>query len=134
MGQVVVKVNGRDFALSCLDGQEPRIRRLAQYVDAKVGEFTQTLGQVGEARLVLLAALVIADELSDANEALAQERNRARAAGGPRGGPGAGPAGAAGGEVGQAPGERNGATEAAASGIRNVALRIESIAARLETP
>ena len=131
MGQVVVKVNGRDFPLSCPDGQEPRIRRLAQYVDAKIGEFAQTLGQVGEARLVLLAALVIADELSDANEALAQERNRSRAAGGPRGGPAAGPAGAAG---GGAPGERNGAIEAAASGIRNVALRIESIAARLETP
>jgi cell division protein ZapA len=128
MGQVVVKVNGRDFPLSCPDGQEPRIRRLAQYVDAKVGEFTQTLGQVGEARLVLLAALVIADELSDANEALAQERNRARAAGG---GPAAGPAGAAG---SAAPGGTDGAIEAAASGIRNVAQRIESIAARLETP
>jgi cell division protein ZapA len=137
MGHVVVKVNGRDFPLSCPDGQEPRIRRLAQYVDAKVGEFTQTLGQVGEARLVLLAALVIADELSDANEALAQERNRARGAGGPgrgpRGGPGAGPAGASGGETDEA-GETDGAIEAAASGIRNVAMRIESIAARLETP
>src|SRR4051812_46553672 len=74
MGQVVVKVNGREFPLSCADGQEPRIRRLAQYVDAKVGDFTKILGQVGEARLVLLAALVIADELSDANEALQQER------------------------------------------------------------
>src|SRR5437016_13877324 len=76
MGQVVVKVNGRDFALSCADGQEPRTRLLAQYVDAKIGEFSKTLGQVGEARLILLAALVIADELSDANEALQQERNR----------------------------------------------------------
>jgi cell division protein ZapA len=133
MGQVVVKVNGRDFALSCPDGQEPRIRRLAQYVDAKVGEFIQALGQVGEARLLLLAALVIADELSDANEALAQERNRTRGAGGPRGAPGAG---GPGGEAPRAepPGERDGAIEAAASGIRNIAQRIESIAARLETP
>src|SRR3954454_2701639 len=90
MGQVVVKVNGREFPLSCVDGQEPRIRRLAQYVDAKVGDFTKTLGQVGEARLILLAALVIADELSDANEALAEERSRGRAVGG-AGGAGAGP-------------------------------------------
>lgn len=108
MGQVVVKVNGREFPLSCADGQEPRIRRLAQYVDAKIGEFVKTIGQVGEARLILLAALVVADELADANDALQQERNRARAAGG---------------------GE---ATEAA-SGIRNIAQRIESIAARIET-
>ena len=48
MGQVVVKVNGRDFALSCADGQEPRIRRLAQYVDAKIGEFAKNLGQIAE--------------------------------------------------------------------------------------
>ena len=115
MGQVVVKVNGRDFALSCADGQEPRIRRLAQYVDAKIGEFAKNLGQIGEARLILLATLVIADELSDANEALQQERGRTRAAGAPGGGLG---------------GE---ATEAAASGIRDVAERIESIAARIET-
>ena len=87
MGQVVVKVNGREFPLTCADGQESRIRRLAQYVDAKVGEFTKTVGQVGEARLILLAALVIADELSDANEALRQERNRQGPAGG--GDPGA---------------------------------------------
>src|SRR5206468_9203630 len=82
MGQVVVKVNGRDFPLSCADGQEPRIRRLAQYVDAKVGDFTKTIGQVGETRLILLAALIIADELSDANEALAQERRGRGSSGG----------------------------------------------------
>jgi cell division protein ZapA len=71
MGQVTVPVNGRSYTISCDDGQEGRIRRLAQYVDAKVGEFVGTVGQVGEARLLLLAALVIADELSDANEAAA---------------------------------------------------------------
>jgi cell division protein ZapA len=119
MGQVVVKVNGRDFTLSCGDGQEPRIRRLAQYVDAKIGEFTKNLGQIGEARLILLAALVIADELSDANEAVQQERNRTRAGGGSGGGPGGG----SGGET----------SEAAASGIRDIAERIEAIAARIET-
>lgn len=114
MGQVVVKVNGRDFPLSCADGQEPRIRRLAQCVDAKVGDFTKILGQVGEARLILLAALVIADELSDANEALVQERGRIRAEAG---------AVAASGE----------AEQAAASGVERATSRIEAIAARLET-
>lgn len=75
MAQVSVPVNGRSYAIACEDGQETRIRRLAQYVDAKVSEFVGSAGQVGEARLLLLAALVIADELSDANDAL--ERNRA---------------------------------------------------------
>jgi len=115
MAQVVVKVNGRDFALSCPDGQEGRIRRLAQYVDAKTAEFAKSLGQVGEARLILLTALVIADELSDANEALEQERNRPHGGGAPTGGGGA-------------------ADAAAASGIKSLAERIESIAARIETP
>jgi cell division protein ZapA len=77
MGQVSVPVNGRSYALSCDDGQETRIRRLAQYVDAKVAEFVGNMGQVGEARLLLLAALVIADELSDASDALERERSRA---------------------------------------------------------
>jgi cell division protein ZapA len=80
MGQVSVPINGRSFTISCEDGQEPRIRRLAQYVDAKVAEFVADVGQVGEARLLLLAALIIADELSDANDALEQERSRGRAA------------------------------------------------------
>jgi cell division protein ZapA len=115
MGQVVIKVNGRDFALSCADGQEPRIRRLAQYVDAKIGDFAKNLGQIGEARLILLAALVIADELSDANEALQPERSRGRAA--------AVPAAGIAGE----------AVENAAAGIRGIAARIDAIAARIET-
>jgi cell division protein ZapA len=110
MAQVVVKVNGREFSLSCADGQEARIRRLAQYVDSKVAEFTKTVGQVGEARLILLAALVIADELSDANEALRLERSRQGAAGGEPELPGA------------------------ASGIRSIAERIESVADRIESP
>jgi cell division protein ZapA len=111
MGQVVVKVNGREFPLTCADGQETRTRRLAQYVDSKVSEFTKTVGQVGEARLILLAALVIADELSDANEALRMERSRQGAAGGAEAG---------------SPG--------AASGIRSIAERIESVADRIEAP
>ena len=111
MGQVVVKINSRDFSLNCDDGQEPRIRRLAQYVDSKVAEFVKTNGQVGEARLILLAAILIADELSDANEALQRERTKTDARG-------------------NAPDTNSGA----ASSIRDIAQRIESIAAGRETP
>src|SRR5262249_26126773 len=111
VGQISLTVNGRPFAVRCDDGQEARIRRLGQYVDAKVGEFVENLGQVGEARLLLLAALVIADELADANEALQLERDGARAA--------------------QA--EATAAAGAAASGIRNLAQRVEAIAARGES-
>ena len=114
MGRLVIKVNDRDFALVCADGQEPRLRRLAQYVDAKLGEFAKELGQIGEARLILLAALAITDELSDANDALEQGRSRARSA--------ATEANDAHGEI------------MAASGLDEITRRIEAIAARMEAP
>jgi cell division protein ZapA len=110
MGQISLTVNGRPFALTCEDGQEARIRRLGQYVDAKVAEFVKSVGQVGEARLLLLAALVIADELADANEALRLERSGARDA------------------------DADAAVDAAANGIHGIAQRVEALAARLETP
>ena len=112
MSQVVVTVNGRAFPLNCADGEEPRIRRLAQYVDGKVTEFVKIHGQIGEARLILLAALVIADELNDTNDIVQQERSRTRGAGSVAADD----------------------TAAVVSGIRGIAERIESIAARLETP
>ena len=106
MGQISLMVNGRPFAVTCDDGQEARIRRLGEYIDAKVADFVRSVGQVGEARLLLLAALVIADELADANEALRLERSGAHDA-----------------EAGTA----------AANGIHGLAQRVEAIAARLET-
>jgi cell division protein ZapA len=112
MSQVSVTVNGHPYKIACDDGQEPRIRRLAQYVDARVGEFVKNIGQVGEARLLLLAALVIADELSDTNEALAQETSRYRAA----------------------ESAADEAKDAAAGHIHNLAQRIEAIAGRIESP
>jgi cell division protein ZapA len=110
MAQVSLTINGRSFAVTCEDGQEARIRRLGQYIDAKIAEFVRSVGQVGEARLLLLAALVIADELADAEEALRVAQSGSQAA----------DAEAA-------------AAEAMASGIDAIAQRVEAIAARLET-
>jgi cell division protein ZapA len=110
MAQVNLTVNGRPFAVTCDDGQEARIRQLGEYVDAKVVEFVRSVGQVGEARLLLLAALVIADELAEATEALRQERSGVHDA------------------------AASAAADAAASGIQSLAQRVEAIAARLETP
>jgi cell division protein ZapA len=109
MAEITVTVNGRSFALSCEDGQEARTRRLAQYVDAKVREFAKTLGQVDEMRLLLLATLVITDELAEANQALAEERRRAH-------------------------GEAGATADATADHVAALAERIEAIAARLEAP
>ena len=53
MAQVSVPVNGRSYAITCDDGQETRIRRLAQYVDAKVAEFVGSVGNLGHRRVAI---------------------------------------------------------------------------------
>ena len=66
MAQVMVNINGRSFPVQCDDGEEERLADLARYVDQHVSDLAQNIGQVGDARLLLMASLVIADELADA--------------------------------------------------------------------
>ena len=109
MAQLSVTVNGRAYTVACQDGEEERIRGLAQYIDGKVAEFADKVGQVGESRLILLAALTIADELGEATEALRRQRRSAP------------------------PATPNGAADTVlANGIDQLASRIEAIAERLE--
>ncbi|MGH7039190.1 MAG: cell division protein ZapA [Stellaceae bacterium] len=107
MAEISVTINGRAFALSCEDGQENRTRRLAQYIDARVRDFVKNLGQVGEMRLLLMATLVITDELAEANQALVEERRQVRA-------------------------EAEAAAVTAAARIEALGARIAALAARLE--
>ncbi|MGH7109594.1 MAG: cell division protein ZapA [Stellaceae bacterium] len=107
MAEISVTINGRAFALSCEDGQENRTRRLAQYIDARVRDFVKNLGQVGEMRLLLMATLVITDELAEANQALVEERRQVRA-------------------------EAEAAAATAAARIEALGARIAALAARLE--
>src|SRR5215469_6172118 len=73
MPEVHLTVNGRSYPVSCEEGEEKRIKELAQYVDRKTQEFVAKLGQIGEARLLVLAALVITDELADAHAAIRRQ-------------------------------------------------------------
>jgi cell division protein ZapA len=65
MAQVTVSINGRDYPITCGDGEEARTRALAHEVDRRVKGLVADLGQVGEARLLVLALLTLADELAD---------------------------------------------------------------------
>ena len=65
MGKVAVTVNNRSFTVACDDGQEEHVTELAQYIDGHVEELSASVGQVGDARLLLMAALLVADELSE---------------------------------------------------------------------
>jgi cell division protein ZapA len=70
MGQVSVTVNGRQYDIGCDDGQEDHLRELADYVNGRMSEMVGAVGQIGEARLLLMASLLLADELSDARALL----------------------------------------------------------------
>ena len=65
MAQVDVSVNGQSYRIACEDGQEDRLVDLAAIVDEKVLGLVNQIGQVGSNRLLVMAALVIADELVD---------------------------------------------------------------------
>ncbi|MFT5538945.1 MAG: cell division protein ZapA [Alphaproteobacteria bacterium] len=123
MAQVKVKVNGRDYEVACEDGQEEHVARLGRYVDKKVVELADQVGQVGDTRLLVMAALVITDELSEAYGELEDIRE------GSAGMVGHGPDG--GGNDREAGRALDGSGEAA-EGIRQLARRIEDIAAGLE--
>jgi cell division protein ZapA len=81
MGQVQATINGRSYQLNCADGQEQRLSELAKFVGKKVDELAKEFGQVGDIRLLLMAALMTADELFDLREDAAR---RAEAAPAPR--------------------------------------------------
>ena len=65
MAQVDVSVNGQSYRIACEDGQEDRLVDLAAMVDEKVLGLVNQIGQVGSNRLLVMAALIIADELVD---------------------------------------------------------------------
>lgn len=75
MPLVNVLVNGRAYTVACDEGEEDHLRELGQYLDKRVRELAATVGQVADSRLMLMAGLVIADELSDALVKL-DERDR----------------------------------------------------------
>lgn len=66
MPLVNVMVNQRAYTIACDDGEEDHLRELATHVDSKVRELLETVGQVGDSRLLLMAALLVTDDYFDA--------------------------------------------------------------------
>ncbi len=115
MPQVDVSINGRRYQIACDEGQEDHLSRLAEYVDKRVQELVGAVGQVGDARLLVMTSLLVADELAEAYSALEEKDDGAD-------GDGAGAAAAR---------ERD---ETLASIMESMALRIEGIADGLDHP
>ena len=65
MGQISVTLNGRTYRLECGEGEETHLIALAEYLGSHVDTMKQKFGQVGDDRLILMAALMVTDELWD---------------------------------------------------------------------
>jgi cell division protein ZapA len=72
MAQVVVEVNGRPYTMQCADGEEHQLRELASVLDAQVAKIREAVGPVGDIRLLLMAGLMIADQLADSRRSVAE--------------------------------------------------------------
>ena len=75
MTQVTIDVNGRPYTVGCEDGQEQHLTQLARLFDQQVRQVSQEVGQLGETRLFLMGALLLADELADTRLRLAHAQS-----------------------------------------------------------
>ena len=62
MANVNIKFNGKDFLLSCDDGQEEHLEELANHLGAKFEKLKTDLGNIGENKLLLITSIKIMDE------------------------------------------------------------------------
>lgn len=69
MAQVAVTIAGRAYRMACEDGQEPHLEALGRHLDGKISEMRAAFGEIGDQRLIVMAAIAIADELAEANKA-----------------------------------------------------------------
>jgi cell division protein ZapA len=119
MSQIIsLTVHGRSYQVTCDDGQESHLMKLAKHIDRKMAELEASIGQVGEQRLLFMSCLLIADELFDA-----QRQVDGLKAGRIPAGSSAAAASASGSVAGD---------EQATRALEACAQRIEAIAARLQ--
>ena len=66
MNHINVTINGRQYRMACEDGQEVRLLKLAESLESRIGNLRGKFGEIGDARLTVMAALTVCDELVDA--------------------------------------------------------------------
>jgi cell division protein ZapA len=68
MAHVNVSINGRQYRMACEEGQEDRLMRLAEGLERRIGSLRGKFGEIGDSRLTVMAALMLADELVDVGQ------------------------------------------------------------------
>ena len=79
MAQVSIRINGRSYDVNCENGQEQHVQRLANALANTVQDLVKQVGQVGDARLLVMAGLVLADEMAEQKSELAAAKARIEA-------------------------------------------------------
>jgi cell division protein ZapA len=67
MSHINVTINGRQYRMACEEGQEVRLLKLAESFESRIGSLRGKFGEIGDARLTVMASLTVCDELLDAN-------------------------------------------------------------------
>ena len=70
MSHINVTINGRQYRMACEEGQEIRLLKLAESLEQRIETLRGKFGEIGDARLTVMAALTVCDELLDANARL----------------------------------------------------------------
>ena len=65
MSHINVTINGRQYRMACEEGQEVRLLKLAESLESRIQNLRGKFGEIGDARLVVMAALTVCDELLD---------------------------------------------------------------------
>ena len=68
MANVNIKFNGKEFLLSCEDGQEEHLEELALYLNEKFSNLKNSLGNIGESKLLLITSISVLDEYYETNK------------------------------------------------------------------
>jgi cell division protein ZapA len=68
MSHINVTINGRQYRMACEEGQEVRLLRLAESLESRIDMLRGKFGEIGDARLTVMAALTVCDELFDAGQ------------------------------------------------------------------
>ena len=70
MAQVTVRINGYTYTLGCQDGEEAHLQSMAGEVERRIESIKSTAGQSGEARMLVMASLLMADDLFEMGKSL----------------------------------------------------------------
>ena len=76
MANVNVKFNGKDYLLSCDDGQEESLKKLTIFLDKKYNELKDKLGNIGENKLLLITTIKLIDEYFDLKQKVTLQKSK----------------------------------------------------------